>query len=238
MNRRDFSRLCTSLLAGAAALSRSTTASTEALQRTLLVNRDRSPLLLSQLEPGSSLIFHYPFVTTPCFLIRLSEGNYNALSLSDHSGGRYEWPGGVGPDGTLVAFSAICSHKMTHPSKPISHINFRTDKRTLQNSEGKEVTLQQSIVCCSEHSTYDPAQGARVISGPATQPLAAIVLETDADDQIHATGMRGGSLLDPFLQKFGFRLALEHNVSDPKSPAGSAAVAVPAADYSAQQIQC
>jgi len=35
------------------------------------------------------------------------------------------------------------------------------------------------IHCCSEHSQYDPAEGARVVAGPAPQPLAAILLDHD-----------------------------------------------------------
>ena len=30
------------------------------------------------------------------------------------------------------------------------------------------------IHCCAEHSQYDPARGAEVLSGPARQPLNAL----------------------------------------------------------------
>ena len=49
-------------------------------------------------------------------------------------------------------------------------------QRTLATSDA------HVIHCCADHSVYDPAEGARVVSGPAPQPLAAILLEHDAAD--------------------------------------------------------
>ena len=48
------------------------------------------------------------------------------------------------------------------------------------------------IHCCSEHSEYDPATGARVLGGPAPQPLSAILLEHDkSNDYLYAVGTLG-----------------------------------------------
>jgi Rieske Fe-S protein len=46
------------------------------------------------------------------------------------------------------------------------------------------------IHCCAEHSEYDPAAGAKVMAGPAKQPLATILLDYDATtDELSATGL-------------------------------------------------
>lgn len=243
MDRRQFHRLCTSMLAGAATLSQramaqKTTDQTLQYPQSRLVDLDQQPLVYNNLPVGSSLIFHYPFVTTPCFLIRLTPGDYGTASLTDRAGNDYTWHGGAGPDQSLVAFSAICTHKMSHPSKPISHLNFRTDEKEIQAADGEKKKMSQMIMCCSEHSVYDPADGARVIAGPATQPLTSIELNVDDDGLISATGLHGGDMFDPFLEKFGFRLALEHSVSDVRTLAGASSVAVAAESFSQQQIRC
>ena len=59
------------------------------------------------------------------------------------------------------------------------------------------------IHCCGDNSRYDPLQGARVIDGPAPQPLAAVLLEwDDKSDQLHAVGTRGGEMFDAFFEKY------------------------------------
>ncbi len=93
-------------------------------------------------------------------------------------------------------------------------------------------------MCCSEHSIYDPADGARVLSGPAPQPLAAISLAVAESGEISATGSYGGDMYEVFLEKFGFRLAMESGVSNPATLVGETSQATPAAEFSRQQIRC
>ena len=58
---------------------------------------------------------------------------------------------------------------------------------------------------------YDPAAGARVIAGPAPQPLAAIVLEHDAlRDEIYAVATQGPEQFDAFFAKYEMKLVLEY----------------------------
>ena len=203
------------------------------------MTRKGEPLTFDSLAAGSSHIFAYPFKTTPCFLIRLQPASAGVAELTDRAGQSYQWLGGVGADQSLVAFSAICTHKMTHPAKPVSHLNFRPEEKTYYDADGKEQRRPQLITCCSEYSIYDPAKGAKVMSGPASQPLAAINLRVSADSgEIFATGTYGGNLFDEFLTKFGFRLAMENKVSDPRTLAAGTTTATPAEEYSAQQIRC
>lgn len=228
MQRREFNRLCSSLLAGAATFSQQAMASTQPFPRAALFHDDDSALTLDSLAPGTSYVFSYPFVTTPCFLVRLQ----SAAPANN------VWHGGVGDDQSLVAFSAICSHKMSHPAKPISHINFRSDTLKFYDRSGKEQERSQLISCCSERSVYDPARGATVLSGPAPVPLAAIELELDDAGQVYAVGSSGVDQYERFLEKFGFRLALEYGVTDIRARVGSRTVATLASSFSSQQIRC
>jgi Rieske Fe-S protein len=58
---------------------------------------------------------------------------------------------------------------------------------------------------------YDPAEGARVLSGPAPQPLAAIVLEYQPDEEaLYALGTVGAEQFDAFFDKYRMKVALEY----------------------------
>lgn len=228
MQRRDFNRLCSGLLAGAASFSSSLSANTQPFPRSSLIYDDNSPVTVESLPPGTSCVFSYPFVTTPCFVVRLN----SAAKKND------SWHGGVGADESVVAFSAICSHKMSHPAKPISHINFRSEPISFYDKEGSKQEREQLISCCSERSVYDPSAGGVVLSGPAPVPLAAIALDVSDDGQLVAIGSSGPDQYERFLEKFGFRLAMEYGVSDVRARVGSETVATLAQKFSSQQIRC
>ena len=141
----------------------------------------------------------------------------------------YAAPGGVGPNKSIVAFSAICAHKLMYPTTAISFIGFRS---------GGRGEPEQVIHCCGDNSRYDPLQGARVIDGPAPQPLAAVLLEWDpASDQLHAVGTRGGERFDGFFAKYAMKLEVETG-SSRRKPSGVTVVVQPAATYSRQWRSC
>ena len=84
----------------------------------------------------------------------------------------------------------------------------------------------------------DPAQGGRVLAGPAPQPLAAVLLEWDArTDLLHAVGTQGGEMFDAFFEKYAFRLEMELG-QRAKSPAAGTTVVKPASEYSRQWQSC
>jgi hypothetical protein len=60
---------------------------------------------------------------------------------------------------------------MSYPTPQITFISYR------EKSTASGVMRANTIYCCSEHSEYDPFAGAKVVGGPAPQPLAAILLE-------------------------------------------------------------
>ena len=259
MDRRKFNRLCSSLLAGASSLSLSQRATFAAAEETgdnagsdnstvqtvsQLVHESGDPVSPDSLVEGRAYVFHYPYRTTPCFLIKLSpstaaaSNDSAAVVLADRNGVAYEWQGGVGPGASIVAFSAICTHKMSHPARPVSHLNFRPEQKVYFDRTGEKQTASQLIYCCSEHSVYDPAAGAKVLSGPASQPLAAIQLQLSRDDKLSATAMYGGDMVGEFLERFGFRQAMEQGISDPYTSTGPQATIIDAENYSELQILC
>ena len=108
------------------------------------------------------------------------------------------WNGGVGPAHSIVAFSAICAHKLAYPTREVSFIRFQRDRSP--TSDGNV------IHCCADHSVYDPAAGARVCSGPAPQPLAAILLDYDAErDELSALGTVGAGAIRRVLPQVRFQ---------------------------------
>jgi arsenite oxidase small subunit len=207
MERRDFIHVCAASALGLGASSpfAATDAQPRAYARTRLTDESGKPLRSAQLAAGENYVFHYPFEGTPCFLINLGKPTTQNVMLKTGDGNNYQWPGGVGPQRAIVAYSAICSHQLTYPTRQISFISYR------ERSTASKISKPNMIHCCSEHSEYDPAAGARVMGGPAPQPLCAILLEHDrATDTLFATGTLGGEMFNTFFSKYEMRLALEH----------------------------
>ena len=230
MDRRRFNKICGSLIGGAASVhfSAGTAMGSTPYPNSRLVYEDDTAVSLDSLKTGNAYIFGYPYITTPCFLIKLSR------SAPAHG----SWPGGLGKDQSIVAFSAICSHKMSHPAKPISHISYREQPVRFHDATGQEHSRDGVISCCSERSVYDPANAGQVLAGPAPVPLAAIVLSHDEQGNISATGSFGDDQYERFLTKFGFRLAMEYGVTDVRARSGEQSTCIPANSFSEQQVLC
>jgi arsenite oxidase small subunit len=200
--------------------------------RSVLTAPDGRPFRTSVLEPGRNYVFHWPFPATPCFLLDIGEKVGARKNLRTASGHAYDWPGGVGPRQSVVAYSAICSHRLTHPTRDISFIAYR-DKATSHSPHDRV------IHCCSVHSQFDATAGARVLSGPAPQPLATIVLDYSAErDELSAIGTLGADVFDRFFSSFGFRLALEHGGKRATKPVGTTVIVQALDHYCRQQVRC
>ena len=200
----------------------------QAHPRSLLVDVHGNPWPARELKKGDVFLFNYPYTATPVFLIAF-EQEVKPAELVTESRQRYAAPGGVGPNRSIVAFSAICAHKLVYPTTAISFIGLRSGQR------GEPANV---IHCCGDNSQYDPLHGARVIDGPAPQPLAAVLLEWDArSDQLHAVGTRGGEMFDAFFEKYAAKLELE-NGSGLRKSSGATVVVQPAASYSRQWRSC
>jgi len=231
MERREFVKFCAaSTLACAGRGAVAADSQPRRYTRAKLVDEKGAPLRAGAIPANQNLIFHYPFAATPCFLLNLGKPVAAPVQLKTAENQAYEWRGGIGPARSVVAYSAICAHKLSYPTRDISFISFRTEK----SARNRHASV---IHCCSEHSQYDPAAGAKVLAGPAPQPLAAILLERDpGTDEIYAVGTLGGEMFNQFFEKYAFKLALEYPT--PKDQIAGSCVVHPLDHYCRQQVRC
>ncbi|MGB4117967.1 MAG: arsenate reductase (azurin) small subunit [Polaromonas sp.] len=104
---------------------------------------------------NQAVSFSYPDTSSPCYAIRLG----NAV------------PGGVGPNGDIVAYSALC----THMGCPVVY-------------EGGTKTFK----CGCHFSVFDPEMGGQMVCGQATENLPKVRLDYDAKtDSVNAVGVDG-----------------------------------------------
>lgn len=233
--RRDFIRACASgvAIASLPASLAAQTATARTYARTKLLDTQGKPLLASALPAQKNLVFHYPYASTPCFLINLGKPARTKAVLKTAGNQTYEWAGGVGRAGSVVAYSAICAHQLAYPTRQISFISYR------ERSTASPGTRPNMIHCCSEHSEYDPSSGARVVSGPAPQPLSAILLEHDRKtDALYAIGTLGGEMFNAFFSKFEFRLALDYGAGRVRNQIAGQSVVVELENFCKQQVKC
>jgi Rieske Fe-S protein len=234
MKRRQFLETCAAL-SGAAGVGtlRGAWASTppRLYERTRLVDIHGAPVRAGALAVETNYVFHYPFAGTPCFLLRLPRPVAIEATLRREDGATYAWSGGVGPSRSVVAFSAICAHKLAYPTRDISFIRYQPQKSPTSDAH--------VIHCCADHSVYDPADGARVLQGPAPQPLAAILLEYEAaTDGLVALGTVGAEQFDRFFEKYDFKLGMEYGQGKAKARVAGTTVVRELSQFCKQTVQC
>jgi Rieske Fe-S protein len=208
VDRRSFIETCTATAACVGAAGAATfpafagSAKPKPYARALLVDERGDALKASSLKTLTNYVFHYPYEATPVFLLDLGKAaEPNSLSTRDRD--PYAWPGGVGSRHSIVAYSAICAHQLVYPTRDVSFISFR-------KTRAQRGVQDELIHCCAEHSQYDPARGAEVLAGPASQPLCAVLLEHDAkNDTLTAYATLGGELFDEFFKKYEAKLSLD-----------------------------
>ena len=205
MRRRAFLGSCSLLAAIAtrAAAQPDAAAEVRTYARTRLIDIHGAPVRYASIAGETNYVFQYPFAATPCFLLRLAAPVTPAPAMRREHGPAYVAPGGSGPRRDLVAFSAICAHKLAYPTRDVSFIRYQRQRSSTSSGN--------VIHCCADHSVYDPAAGARVVAGPAPQPLACIALEHDASrDELYAIGTVGEEQFEPFFDKYAMKLTLEY----------------------------
>jgi len=154
--------------------------------RTQLFDVDGSPLTVPKVQAeydvttADLFLFDYPLRNEPNFFLNLQP------SAKNPSGpGGTNVSGGIGPTGSIVAFSAICQH-LGCPAPAISYYPPGTCPKTFG-------PLPFYIHCSCHGSTYDVTKGAANLTGPAVLPLPQVVLEEDGSGNIFATGMTPAS---------------------------------------------
>ena len=108
---------------------------------------------LADLAPGATIDFAYPDDDSPALLIRLPEPA----------------DGGIGPEGDIVAYSILCTHKGCPVSYKAAH---------------------KMLICPCHWSTFDPAKAGALVIGQASQGLPRIHLRI-AGDKVQAVGVDG-----------------------------------------------
>jgi Rieske Fe-S protein len=234
MERRKFLESCAAV-SGVAAISTLSTswgaAPPRLYARALLTDAHGEALKPDALAARTNYVFHYPYAGTPCFLLNLGQAVTTPVTLRQEDGETYAWSGGVGPARAIVAFSAICAHQLAYPTRDVSFIRYQA-----QQSPKSQAHV---IHCCAEHSVYDPARGAQVVSGPAPQPLAAILLEYDGRaNRLYALGTVGAEQFDRFFGKYDFKLTMEYGEGKAKRPVGERTIVRELSQYCRQTIEC
>ena len=78
-----------------------------------------------------------------------------------------------------------------------------------------------------------------MVSGPAPQPLAAILLDYDAErDELAAVGTVGAEQFDAFFRKYDFKLAMDYGSGKARLPVTGSTVVRELNEYCRQAIQC
>ena len=234
VQRRRFIRLATGILALATAPfvgDGSAAATPKRYQRVKLVDAQGNGIKASALEEDENYLFFYPYVGTPCFLLNLGTGR-NRLPLASACDNSCGWSGDVGVDRSIVAYAAICTHQVTRPSPRKSFINYN-------HKAGKSGEASGRITCCLHGSIFDPAQGGKVVGGPAPQPLTAIELDYDEKtDEIHAVGTRGGDVFKAYFKAYRKELRQEFGPALARQESSGEAVVMRLSDYTKRQFFC
>ena len=218
MQRRSFIKLCSGaavLLGSRPDLSWAAEATPKIFPRVSIVDAAGQPFKIGDLAGSEGFIFHYPYQSTPALLLDLGR----------------QVPGGVGPNGGIVAFTAICPHQFAYPKASLSALNFQM---------GKSATAGrvQAITCCLHGSAFDPALSGKVIGGPAPRPLTVIELAYAESSGLAAIGTRGSDIYPEFFSAFKRELRTDYGRSAYKQEVQGMSKAVATSQYSSQRVSC
>jgi len=120
---------------------------------------------IKHLLVNKAFIFNYPLTNTPNILVKLGEKAEN----------------GIGPDGDIVAFSAICQHLGCY-------MHYDSSYRLHGGPEMPDVPVDHSP--CHE-GFYDLLRNAKVVGGPPPRPVPAVIMELETSSgDLYAVGMK------------------------------------------------
>ena len=123
--------------------------------RTVLPYPKKAVGTASKMARGTPVNFTYPDASSPCAAVKLGSAV----------------PGGVGPDGDIVAYSTLC----THMGCPV------------QYDGGTKV-----FKCNCHFSMFDAENNGQMVCGQATEDLPRVLLDYDAkSDTVSAVGVDG-----------------------------------------------
>jgi arsenite oxidase small subunit len=170
--RRNFLKLAISisallLVGGIAAISKSITnpAPTEYKSTGQAAFPRLKVAKLSDLQVGQPVLFNYPLDNEPNILVKLGQKAET----------------GVGPDGDIVAFSALCQH--------LGCVYAFQSTGTSPKCNSSYQAASPIGYCCCHGSVFDFTRHAQVVSGPSPRPQPQVILEIDNSGNIYAVGM-------------------------------------------------
>jgi Rieske Fe-S protein len=206
MDRRDFVRLCASSAAWVVS-GQAFPASVVLEDRppVQLLDRNDQPLRAEDVPLGEALVFNYPYRGVPCFLINVGER--------------------AAATGQLAAFVAICTHQMSYPQPEVSYLRYTRSGSDLAGGAAR-------IVCCAHASVFDPAEGAKVVSGPAPGPLLAVRVRAGESGGLVADGVAGGDLIERYFKTYKRDLIARYGPGRYREPVAEPARCVPLSEYS------
>ena len=177
----------------------------KAYEKVQLKDAEGNPLKSASLVEEENYVFNYPHAATPAIMVNLKDVASKDMKLKAADGTEYVYRGGVGSKGTIVAYSAICAHQMTRPTKDMAMFQYvpTTGKTLAYDTAGV-------FVCSSHLAAYSATEGGKVLGGPATQGLASIVLEIDAEDNLWAVAVLGPDMFEEYFDAFKQELKAEH----------------------------
>ncbi len=166
-------------------------------EKVQLKDAEGNPIKASALTVEENYVFNYPYVGTPSIMVNLPSPAEKDIKLKAEDGTEYVYRGGAGAKGTIVAYSAICPHQLTHPQPEVSLFQYVEEKGTTQAYKNGGV-----VVCTSHLSAFDPKQGGKRVGGPAAEGLASIILEVDDEDNIWAVAVLGPVKFQEYFDAF------------------------------------
>lgn len=201
-------------------------------KKSLLTDSTGKPLWFDSIAKDAAYMFNYPFASTPNFLLLL-DLPVKKMTLSSNEGKSYDATGGIGGEKNLVAYSAICPHQWSYPTKEFSVINYY-NKKEPGCAQGVQL-----IKCCAHNSIFDPKVCGKKVEGPAENHLSMIVLEADEKEKkIYAVGVAGRNQFTEFFDLFKKELKAEYGSSANAKTEVEKSAVVRMDKYSANIIKC
>ena len=150
-SRRQFIRITLSGSLAAGIAPAWSNAAAQAIAGTAFPTLDVAPL--DAIKEGVPLAFTYPDKSSPAVLLRLRQPAHR----------------GIGPNGTIVAYSSLCTHK----GCPVA---YRPERNLL--------------ICPCHWSSFDPSKAGQIVIGQASQSLPQIALRVSGT-MVQAIGVTG-----------------------------------------------
>ena len=117
---------------------------------------------------------------------------------------RYAWPAASGRRAAIVAFSAICAHKLAYPTRDVSFIRYQ---RSALGDVGRRTS---SIAAPTTASTTRRRARASSRARRRSRSPRSLLEYDAARDELAAVGTVGAEQFDAFFEKYAFKLALEY----------------------------